>query len=89
MFAQHQANQQCSLTLLFAAGAAGFLGMHLTKYLLEQGFTVRATSRNADNKSMYPLTELARHLPGTLELLSLDILDPAACERAAEGALYM
>lgn len=70
-------------------GAAGFLGTQLTKSLLEKGYTVRATARQASTESTEHLSLLAKALPGSLELVSLDLQDQEACSRAMEGAAYV
>ena len=59
------------------SGGAGFLGLHLARRLLADGFAVRTLD-------IAPLAE--PELEGALEELRGDVRDPAACARLVEGA---
>jgi nucleoside-diphosphate-sugar epimerase len=59
------------------SGGAGFLGLHLARRLLADGFTVRTLD-------IAPLAE--PELEGAVEELRGDVRDPAACARLVEGA---
>jgi nucleoside-diphosphate-sugar epimerase len=57
-------------------GATGFLGAHVTKQLLEAGYTVHATTRSLEPSKVAHLTSL----PGAttrLKLFKADLLSPA------------
>ena len=63
---------------IVVCGAGGFIGGHLVKSLLEEGFNV---VRAVDQK---PLSKWYQKFPG-VENLSLDLRDKLNCLRAAEG----
>jgi len=71
-------------------GAAGFIGLELTKQLLERGWTVRATVRSFEDKQRcQPLHNLAAALPGKLELFQCDLLTPGDFDEALLGAHFL
>lgn len=57
-------------------GGAGFVASELVKQLLERGWTVRATARNASDSRVGHLRRLADALPGTLSVHEADLLKP-------------
>ena len=59
-------------------GASGYIGTNLVPRLLEEGWSVRATSRNTD--------VLAARGWRDVELVAADVLDPESLRRAVEGA---
>ena len=61
---------------ILVTGAAGFLGGHVVRRLLEQGVTVRALVRRASGLS----PEV-----GAVELLVGDVTDPAVLQRGMAG----
>lgn len=71
-------------------GASGFIGSHLVRELLERGYTVRATVRDAsDEKKTAHLTRLAAGLPGVLELHSADLTEPGSFDAAVAGCQHV
>jgi nucleoside-diphosphate-sugar epimerase len=70
-------------------GAAGFLGAELTRQLLEKGYRVRATLRDAGSPGADTLRRLAAALPGALELLEADLLAPGAFDAACAGVDFV
>jgi nucleoside-diphosphate-sugar epimerase len=65
--------------LILVAGAGGFIGGSLVRYLTKKGFTrIRAVDRK-------PLPEWYQRTAG-VECLTLDLSREANCRRAAEGA---
>ena len=67
--------------LVLVTGAAGFIGSHVVRELLEQGHTVRATVRNLEN------AEFLKGLPGAskLEIVEMDLLSPDSITGAVKG----
>lgn len=67
-------------------GASGFIGTHMVRELLERGYTVRATVRDATNEAK---TAHLRALPGAtaaaLSLHSANLLDEGAFDEVVAG----
>lgn len=67
-------------------GASGFIGSQLVKQLLEEGYHVRGTVRDANNEAKTSwLKGLADGKSGTLELFSADLSAPGSYDVAVEG----
>jgi nucleoside-diphosphate-sugar epimerase len=64
---------------MLVTGGAGFIGSHLTEFLLQQGHIVRVL----DNLSTGKLESLA-HVPNSFEFIQGDIQDPTALDRACQ-----
>ena len=62
---------------VLVTGAAGFIGSHVTRLLVEQGRDVRALVRTGES------TQNIAHLP--VEIVEGDILDPQLMESALQG----
>jgi len=66
---------------VLVTGAAGFIGSHVVRELLGQGFVVRATVRNPTN------AEFLKGLPGAdnLEIVQMDLLERESVDTAVAG----
>ena len=79
--------------LVCVTGAGGYIGTHIVRELLERGYRVRATVRDAhDDKKTGHLGSLVDD-PTRLEIVSADLLKPrsydsaiAGCERVVHAA---
>lgn len=74
---------------VLVTGAAGFIGSHLTEYLLEEGFDVRAMVRYDSRSSIGNLEFLPKNLREGLEIVRGDIKDPDFCRRAVKDCAYI
>lgn len=63
------------MTRVLVTGAGGFIGHHLTKYLIERGYWVRGVD----------IKEPEYEATAANEFLLLDLSDPVNCRRATEG----
>ncbi|MEJ5223292.1 MAG: aldehyde reductase [Anaerolineales bacterium] len=74
---------------VFVTGASGFVAIHCTIQLLDQGYRVRGTLRNPARQDELRAT-LAQFTPhgDRLELVQADLLDDAGWEAAAQGCDY-
>ena len=71
-------------------GATGYIGSWICRYLLENGYTVRASVRNKSNAARYAhLETLSQDLPGKLEFWEADLLKPGSYDEAARGSDYV
>jgi dTDP-L-rhamnose 4-epimerase len=64
-------------------GGAGFVGSHLGRHLLEDGYEVRALDRL--DPQVHPERERPAYLDDEIELIKGDVRDPAMVERALDG----
>lgn len=66
---------------VLVTGAAGFIGSHVVRELLGQGFAVRATVRNPTD------AEFLKGLPGAenLEIVQMDLLERESVDAAVAG----
>nr|MCS5535329.1 SDR family NAD(P)-dependent oxidoreductase [Candidatus Poseidoniales archaeon] len=66
---------------VLVTGAAGFIGSHVVRELLGQGFAVRATVRNPTD------AEFLKGLPGAenLEIVQMDLLERESIDAAVAG----
>jgi len=66
---------------VLVTGAAGFIGSHVVRELLGQGFSVRATVRNPTD------AEFLKGLPGAenLEIVQMDLLERESVDAAVAG----
>ena len=62
---------------VLVTGADGFIGSHLTEYLLKQGYFVRALAQYNSIGTVGWLEEIAKN--SNLEVVSGDIRDPFYC----------
>lgn len=82
-------NPETSGVIVTVTGAAGYLGEHLVKVLLEAGYTVRGTVRD---RSKQEKLEVLKALPGAAERLTFhaaDLLVPGSFDAVVEGATYV
>lgn len=70
-------------------GAAGFVGTEIVHQLLAKGYDVVATARDAAGERCAHLRALASALPGSLELVSADLLQEGSFDEAAKGCDYI
>lgn len=67
---------------MLVTGASGFLGTHITKALLEDGYKVRGSVRALDNDTkVKPLKDLCPEAEQNLELVEADLTKPESWER--------
>ena len=68
---------------VLVTGAAGFIGSHVVRELLEQGFSVRGTVRNPTN------AEFLKDLSGAerLDIVQMDLLQPESVVSAVKGCV--
>jgi len=71
---------------VLVTGASGFIASWLVRFLLEEGFTVRGSVRNAnDTGKVAHLRRLAEQFPGKLTLHEADLLKPGSFDALAKG----
>jgi nucleoside-diphosphate-sugar epimerase len=71
---------------VLVTGGSGYIASWLVKYLLEEGYNVRATVRDPNNdKKVGHLKRLAEKTPGRLTLFQADLLSPGAFNGPMKG----
>ena len=70
--------------LYLITGAAGFIGSHIVRRLLEQGKIVRVVDNLSTGKK-----ERLQEFGNAIEFLQTDLAEPAACDQAVEGTHYI
>lgn len=67
-------------------GASGYIASWIVKYLLDEGFTVHGTVRDANKaNSVAHLWKVAEGAKGTLKLFDADLIKPGSFKAAIEG----
>ncbi len=74
---------------VLVTGAAGFIGSHLTQYLVEQGFRVRAMVRYSSRPQLGNLEFLPQEILQAVEIIKGDLKDPDFCHHAVMGCQYV
>lgn len=73
--------------IVLVTGASGYIGSWVVKYLLEKGYTVRATVRDKSKVNKYKhLTDIAANEPGKLEIWEANLLKDGDFDEPAKGA---
>ncbi|KAL9044149.1 MAG: hypothetical protein Q9214_002692 [Letrouitia sp. 1 TL-2023] len=76
-------------SLVLVTGVTGFLASHVVDQLLERGYRVRGTVRNAAKASWVLELYNSRHGSGKFELASIpDYTKPEAFTDALKGTTY-
>ncbi|OWY22544.1 NAD-dependent dehydratase [Sphingobacteriales bacterium UPWRP_1] len=76
-------------TQVLLTGSAGFIGSHLARLLVEEGFTVRAMVRYSSRPQLGNLEFLPPHVLKEIEILKGDLKDPDFGYRAAQNCTYI
>lgn len=73
--------------IVLVTGASGYIGSWVVKYLLEKGYTVRATVRDKSKTYKYQnLIDIAEKEPGKIEIWEADLVKEGSFDEAAKGA---
>lgn len=73
--------------IICVTGASGFVGSHVVKALLEKGYSVRATVRDASNDADVAwIKALAENTPGRVQIFSADLNIPGSFDEAVDSA---
>ena len=70
---------------VLVTGAGGFIGSHLTELLVREGYAVRAFVRYNSRNSWHHLDRLPKELLASVEVISSDVTDAFAVEKAVAG----
>ena len=71
-------------------GCTGYVASEVVKQCLELGWTVRGTARDVNDESKVGyLKKMAADLPGRLELVKADLLQPGAFDTVVDGCEYV
>lgn len=70
---------------ILITGADGFIGSHLTEYLISQGYPVRAFIYYNSFGSWGWLNHLSKHIKNEIDVFAGDIRDPHGVKKAVEG----
>ena len=77
-------------TQVCVTGASGFIGSHVVRELLERGYRVRATVRDAnDEAKVGHLRKLAEGAAHPLEIVRADLLDEGSFDTPFSGCQYI
>lgn len=68
---------------------AGYVATELVKQLLEEGYSVIGTVRNANSSRTATLKKLGETLPGSLELVEADLTVPGAFDAYVQDVTYV
>lgn len=73
--------------IVLVTGASGYIGSWVVKYLLEKGYTVRATVRDKSKAKKYQhLIDIAEKESGKIEIWEADLVKEGSFDEAAKGA---
>ncbi|GJP46567.1 hypothetical protein CLOM_g5839 [Closterium sp. NIES-68] len=71
-------------------GASGFIGSYVVRLLLDWGYHVKGTVRDANSEEKTSwIRDLAKGRPGKLELFSADLNTPGSFDDAVEGCDFV
>lgn len=75
------------LSPVVLTGGTGYLGSHILAQLLEKGYEVRLTARNAERTLENPLIkEFENKFPGKLQVFEADLLEEGSYDEVMKGA---
>jgi nucleoside-diphosphate-sugar epimerase len=73
--------------IVLVTGASGYIGSWVVKYLLEKGYTVRATVRDKSKTNKYQhLIDIAEKESRKIEIWEADLVKEGSFDEAAKGA---